>query len=174
MQACRQEGVECIVAPYEADAQLAFLSKEDIVDLVITEESDLLVYGCKRVLFKMDEIGNGLLIETSRLGELEGGKLQGFDETSFRRMCILSGCDYLSSIPGMGLATANKLMRKFGRDPYKVISHLRMQKGKSVPPNYVDKYRMAEETFLYQIVFDPRTQKQVHLTPLPEDVTRQI
>ena len=45
-----------------------------------------------------------------------------------------------------------------------------MQKGKSVPPNYVDKYRMAEETFLYQIVFDPRTQKQVHLTPLPEDV----
>ena len=77
---------------------------------------------CLQVLFKMDEIGNGLLIETSRLGELEGGKLQGFDETSFRRMCILSGCDYLSSIPGMGLATANKLMRKFGRDPYKVQS----------------------------------------------------
>lgn len=42
-------GVECIVAPYEADAQLAYLSREGIVDLVITEDSDLLVFGSKRV-----------------------------------------------------------------------------------------------------------------------------
>ena len=42
-------GVECIVAPYEADAQLAFLEKVSIVDLVITEDSDLLAFGCKRV-----------------------------------------------------------------------------------------------------------------------------
>ena len=46
---CRREGVECIVAPYEADAQLAYLQKENIVDLVITEDSDMLVFGCKRV-----------------------------------------------------------------------------------------------------------------------------
>ena len=37
------------MAPYEADAQLAFLAKESIVDLVITEDSDLLAFGCKRV-----------------------------------------------------------------------------------------------------------------------------
>lgn len=48
-QACRSVGVECIVAPYEADAQLAYLSREGIVDLVITEDSDLLVFGCKQV-----------------------------------------------------------------------------------------------------------------------------
>lgn len=29
-----------------------------------------------QVLFKMDENGNGLLIELSRLGQVEGGKLQ--------------------------------------------------------------------------------------------------
>ena len=48
-QACRSVGVECIVAPYEADAQLAFLSKSGIADVVITEDSDLLVFGCKKV-----------------------------------------------------------------------------------------------------------------------------
>ena len=48
-QECRLMGVECIVAPYEADAQLAFLEKASIVDLVITEDSDLLAFGCKRV-----------------------------------------------------------------------------------------------------------------------------
>ena len=48
-QECRRIGIECIVAPYEADAQLAYLCKENIVDLVITEDSDLLVFGCQRV-----------------------------------------------------------------------------------------------------------------------------
>lgn len=37
------------MAPYEADSQLAYLSKEGIVDLVITEDSDLLVFGCEKV-----------------------------------------------------------------------------------------------------------------------------
>ena len=41
--------MECIVAPYEADAQLTYLQKEGIVDVVITEDSDLLVFGCQRV-----------------------------------------------------------------------------------------------------------------------------
>ena len=49
MQACRREGVEVVVAPYEADSQLAYLAKENIVDLVITEDSDLLAFGCKQV-----------------------------------------------------------------------------------------------------------------------------
>lgn len=48
-QACRREGVEVVVAPYEADSQLAYLSKENIVDFVITEDSDLLAFGCKQV-----------------------------------------------------------------------------------------------------------------------------
>lgn len=31
-------------------------------------------------------------------------------------MCILSGCDYLPSVPGIGLTTAHKLMKKYGRN----------------------------------------------------------
>ena len=37
------------MAPYEADAQLAYLSKEGVVDLIITEDSDLVVFGCRKV-----------------------------------------------------------------------------------------------------------------------------
>ena len=46
---CRDKGVDCIVAPYEADAQLAFLNKSGIAQVVITEDSDLLLFGCDRV-----------------------------------------------------------------------------------------------------------------------------
>jgi exonuclease-1 len=37
------------VAPYEADAQLAFLNKAGIAQVIVTEDSDLLLFGCDRV-----------------------------------------------------------------------------------------------------------------------------
>lgn len=40
------------MAPYEADAQLAFLEREGLIDAIITEDSDLLVFGCKTVSWK--------------------------------------------------------------------------------------------------------------------------
>jgi exonuclease-1 len=57
IQACREHKVNFVVAPYEADAQMAYLLQEKLVDSVVTEDSDLLVFGCKEVLFKMDPTG---------------------------------------------------------------------------------------------------------------------
>lgn len=37
IQCCRALNVDCIVAPYEADAQLAYLNKIGLADYVITE-----------------------------------------------------------------------------------------------------------------------------------------
>lgn len=53
--------IEFIVAPYEADAQLAYLNRVGIVDFIITEDSDLLAFGAKKILYKLDFINlNGL------------------------------------------------------------------------------------------------------------------
>ena len=43
--ALRSENIPFLVAPYEADAQLAFLQLNGYVDLVVTEDSDLIAYG---------------------------------------------------------------------------------------------------------------------------------
>lgn len=48
-QAARKRGVDCVVAPYEADAQLAHLTRSGLAQAVITEDSDLLAFGCKKV-----------------------------------------------------------------------------------------------------------------------------
>ena len=37
------------MAPFEVDAELAYLSTSGHVDVVLTEDSDLLGYGCKKV-----------------------------------------------------------------------------------------------------------------------------
>jgi exonuclease-1 len=42
-------GIDVIVAPYEADAQLAYLNRSKIADYVITEDSDLVLFGCHHV-----------------------------------------------------------------------------------------------------------------------------
>ena len=47
---------------------------------------------------------------------------QGFTPDSFRHLCILCGCGYLPSVPGVGPTTASKLMKRFGKDPYKVCN----------------------------------------------------
>lgn len=49
MQALKHKGVKFVVAPYEADAQMAYLAINGEVDIVITEDSDLLAYGCPKV-----------------------------------------------------------------------------------------------------------------------------
>ena len=43
--------VQYLVAPYEADAQIAFVVKNELADFAISEDSDLLAYGCKKVVF---------------------------------------------------------------------------------------------------------------------------
>jgi exonuclease-1 len=49
--------IDYIVAPYEADAQLAYLFKIRQIDLVVTEDSDLLLFGASKVFFKMNTQG---------------------------------------------------------------------------------------------------------------------
>ena len=51
MKACDELGVRYIVAPYEADAQLAYMQRMGHVAAVITEDSDLLVFGCRETLY---------------------------------------------------------------------------------------------------------------------------
>lgn len=51
LKVLKQENVSYIVAPYEADAQMTFLAISQLVDAVITEDSDLIAFGCPRVSY---------------------------------------------------------------------------------------------------------------------------
>ncbi len=110
-QAARDLGVDCVVSPYESDAQLAYLVQAGYADIVITEDSDLLMFGCKQVIFKLDMAGAGVLITWSAgIGEnCCNIPSQDFTPASLRYMGVLSGCDYFSGIPRIGLATAAKV-----------------------------------------------------------------
>ncbi|KAF7989790.1 hypothetical protein HCN44_008464 [Aphidius gifuensis] len=173
---CQNINVDCIVAPYEADAQLAYLNINGFADVVITEDSDLTLFGCKKIFFKMDINGNGLLVEQENLHLAMGIKKDYFDIDKFRHMCILSGCDYLSSLPGIGLSKALKFVKNSESDILKSLprigSYLNM-KSLKVSKEYCEGFICALITFKHQLVYCPIKRKQVRLHDVPDDVTEQ-
>ncbi|XP_063426203.1 exonuclease 1-like [Mytilus trossulus] len=180
MEVCRERGIDCIVAPYEADAQLALLSKSGIAQIIVTEDSDLLLFGCERVIFKMDHFGNGVMIEKCRLNEVMEIQNGFYTFDKFRYMCILSGCDYLPSLSGIGLVKACKVFKLARQADLKTLlkkfptTYLKMPL--TVSDEYIDGFIKAYNTFLYQLVFDPLKKRLVPLHDYedgiePSDVT---
>jgi exonuclease 1 len=175
IQVCRQRNVDCVVAPYEADAQLAFLNTSGIAQYVITEDSDLVLFGTKNIIFKLDLSGNGLLVEADKLHLTMGLREDKYTLTKFRQMCILSGCDYLDSLPGIGLAKACKFVTKT-EDPdikralAKLPSYLNMR-DLTVPEEYKNSFLIAEATFNHMFVYNVQERRLVRLNDPSESGT---
>lgn len=90
-------GVQWIIAPTEADGQCAYLSKNNLVDYVLSEDLDLLAFGTKKLLrnYKNNsklEISLDKILETININ---------YDQ--FIDICILLGCDYAPTIKGLGI-----------------------------------------------------------------------
>ena len=144
-------GIEFVVAPYEADAQLAYLCQKGIIAAVITEDSDLLPFGCSRVIFKLDKDGKGTEINQSDFGCIKEMRMWTIDR--FRQMCILSGCDYLPSPPGIGLKKAMKLLHR--KDAYHVIKTWKQWgqtvKAPKLNDDYEEQFKCAHLCFLHHL-----------------------
>ena len=169
----KKAGVQYVVAPYEADAQLAYLERRGIVHGILSEDSDLLVFGAKRLLTKLDQYGDCIEINRADFTACREISLVGWSDAEFRRMAILSGCDYLASINRMGLKSAYRLVRKH-KTIEKILRMLSFDGQYHVPPGYLEAFYQAELTFLHQRVFCPLKQDVVMMTDLqagalPED-----
>ena len=183
----RREGIDFLVAPYEADSQLAHLARTKAVDFVVTEDGDLAAFGCPKILFKLDWSTNvGQLYRRDALATLrDGGGAGGagtsareppplfpewadWDSGRFLDLCILAGCDYLDHLPHLAITTAHRLLRAKG-DAEKAVRTHAMERPQ--PPGKVDEYlrkfRRAREAFLHQRVYDPTLKRIVPLTPPP-------
>ena len=58
---CVADGVKYIVSPYESDAQIAHILSIGHANFAITEDSDMLVYGCKKVWYSLIDFSNFII-----------------------------------------------------------------------------------------------------------------
>ena len=160
----KSNNIQYVVAPYEADAQLAYLEQKGIINGVLSEDSDLLVFGVRRLLTKLNQYGECVEIERADFANCKELSLAGWTDTMFRRMAILSGCDYLTNIPKMGLKTSYRYVRKY-KDTERLLRMVALE-GFLVPTGYLESFNNAELTFLHHRVFCPLEQRLVFLNEL--------
>jgi exonuclease-1 len=154
VNALRSEGFHAHVAPYEADAQLTFLARSGIADFVISEDTDLAVYGCPRVVFKFDPIactGIELAYQFNN-----APIFQGLSERDSTLACVLAGCDYGPRIKGVGLKRAVNLVKECEGDSGRMHKYI-VNKHYDVASETVfrEHLRIAQLVFHHQTVFDP-------------------
>ena len=179
MEALREEGIEAVVAPYEADAQLTLLSKLGAVDFVMTEDSDLLVYGCTRVLFKWDPDSMfGIEVSGSLVNAIP---FSGMSHNDAVTACILAGSDYSPGIRGIGISKAIDLVKccsqdTFGAAQLEEVTHKISQRAPFDIDSgtLIDSLRVAKWVFQHQTVFQPNdTSGLIPLNPYDgEEITR--
>lgn len=162
----KRENIPYLVAPYEADAQLTYLESKGIIDAIISEDSDLLVFGAKRLISKLDKHGDCIEINRANFTTCKEVSFIGWTDADFRTMCILSGCDYLRNIPKIGLKTAHRYVRRY-RNVDRVVRAIQLENKTPVPKDYLEQFRCAEHTFLHHRVFCPEAKQLVFLHPLP-------
>ena len=192
--ALRRQGFEFIVAPYEADGQIAALaatpSSEGGVDLVFTEDSDLVAYGCETVIFKLEKSGDAKEFKWRNMlagpppareendenfDDVQRKKgpppldFRGWDFELFLSLCVLSGCDFLDNIRGLGIKKMYALLNKC-KNTDAAFKLLRADKKIEIPDGYEEEWRKARLIFKHALVYDMRLKTLRHLTPIPADI----
>jgi len=151
----RSYGMTYFDAPGEADELCAMLVIKQKVWAVLTEDMDLFVYGCPRVLRYFSLMRhNVVLYETvGILQEL------GITQYEFRQICVLSGTDYNSGIKngekGLDkdkdvncLATTLKIFRKY----HKTKKDVSFYEWAKINTNYIHDYDFLKNVYeLYNL-----------------------
>ncbi|XP_068690129.1 exonuclease 1-like [Montipora foliosa] len=127
-----------------------------------------------KVLYKVHLHGSCQSIQSKDIPKCLNISNYTFD--LFRHMCIIAGCDYLESLPGIGIKRAHNLMTKVAAangDVRKFFSRLPQVLGvkslRVLGPEYLLRFDEADQMFLHQVVFDPRNLRAVPLNPILDE-----
>lgn len=126
LEALRHEEIPFLVAPYEADGQLAAMSRMNYLDLVLTEDSDLIAHGAWSVLYKTHDglaqgKPTGILFQFTDIGaahETSRFDFMDFSPVHLAVLFVLLGCDYYDKkLEGIGPKTAHDIVREAFLEP---------------------------------------------------------
>jgi 5'-3' exonuclease len=105
-------GIPYITAPFEAEAQCAWLCSSGLVDGVVTDDSDAFLFGASLVYKNM--FNNAKYVECYKSLDIERN-LQ-LDRSCLIALAQLLGSDYAPGIPGCGAVTAMEILSEFRQD----------------------------------------------------------
>lgn len=105
-------GIPYIIAPQEAEAQCAFLQQAKLVDAVITDDSDVFLFGASLVYRNFFE--DKKYVEVYSAERIK--KDLGIDRDRFIQLALLLGSDYTEGVGGVGIVNALEIISAFRGD----------------------------------------------------------
>lgn len=133
-------GIPYITAPMEAEAQCAELVSLSLVEGIITDDSDVFLFGGLRVFKNM--FNQSKTVECFLLSDL--ARELGLDRDTLVRLAYLLGSDYVDGLPGVGPVVAMELLKEFpGEDGLHKFKEwwLKVQSGKDNAEDNNSKFR---------------------------------
>ncbi|KAG2378769.1 hypothetical protein C9374_007917 [Naegleria lovaniensis] len=113
-------GIPYVMSPSEADAQCGFLCQNGLVDAVITEDSDLFLFGAncvyRNVFGSSNKNINKNTIEEYKMENIE--KELGFKRTHLIQLALLLGSDYTDGVHNVGKVTATQVLDAFNPESF--------------------------------------------------------
>lgn len=159
-------GVEFVVSPYEADAQLAYMHKIGQIDYVVTEDSDLVLYDCGNIINKLNQSGYCELLQVKNESLLYNNsdteEVEDFIKLSQEQriwMSLMVGCDYLEKVRGVGLKKGIDLIQNVTSLKSLFAKLKERCKRFNNTSSYKTAFKNCELVFKFQKVYNPLTQK---------------
>jgi hypothetical protein len=163
-------GVAYIVAPGEADAMCAQMVLKRKAHACASDDSDMFVYGCPRVLRHLNLLDQTIVMyDMSKILDL-----LGITMNEFRQICVVSGTDYtccthadkcIKSSPHLYLKLTLKLFKQF-----KKCTQEAEETGSIVAPDFYTWLHHNCETIHPRLKFDydaiTATHDMFHTIPL--------
>jgi len=161
--------IKYIVAPFEADAQLAYLYKQGLIDCVLTNDSDLIIYGVEHIMFLRPKEDS--YYEYKPNDEIT--YVNNMEKIHLPLIAFLIGCDYFKGIKGVGwkrafelvketikktkdLPRENELIFKALYNEMKTKKYIKELENEDI---LLKKYLMVYKVYTTQYVIDPRDSK---------------
>ncbi|WVZ55906.1 hypothetical protein U9M48_006507 [Paspalum notatum var. saurae] len=102
-------GLPYIIAPTEAEAQCAYMEINNLVDGVVTDDSDVFLFGARNVYKNIFD--DRKYVETYFMKDIESEL--GLTRQQLIRMALLLGSDYTEGISGIGIVNAIEVVHAF-------------------------------------------------------------
>jgi len=100
-----KSGIPYCTAPEDAEKYCAFLQINGLVDYTVTDDTDALTFGCKKIL----KTSINKIVETDTYEVISKF---GMTMDMFVDFCILSGCDYSDTIASIGPVSSFNIIKQ--------------------------------------------------------------
>ncbi|KAF3021493.1 hypothetical protein G7054_g8901 [Neopestalotiopsis clavispora] len=146
-------GIPYITAPMEAEAQCAELVRLGLVDGIVTDDSDIFLFGGTRVYKNM--FNSNKFVECYLGSDLE--KELSLSREQLIALAQLLGSDYTEGLPGVGPVTAVEILSEFPgiegletfRDWWKEVQLESRPKEADASSSFRKKFRKSQATKLF-------------------------